>query len=117
MSRLNLLLAASLVAVTAVAHADTTVNLNATIPGEITSYGTPNNLAPTFFGTVTLGPGTYTVAPVSGLYSGWDNKGNGTSPAPGYFQETVGFSTGGDTFTPGQLREQRAELLHHQRLG
>ena len=79
------------------AHAST-VNLNATIPGSSSGYGTSNSLAPTFYATLTLGPGTYTVTAINGLYSGWDSKGASTSPAPGYFQERVGFSLGGDTF-------------------
>lgn len=99
MNRISSFLLAGLFAIgTATANA-TPINLNATIPGGNSGYGTSNSLAPTFYSTVTLGPGTYTVAPVNGLYSGWNSKGAGASPAPGYFQETVGFSLGGDTFT------------------
>ena len=93
----SFLLAGLFVLGAANAHA-ATINLNATIPGSSSGYGTSNSLAPTFYSTVSLGPGTYTVTAINGVYSGWNSKGAGTSPAPGYYQETVGFSLGGDTF-------------------
>ena len=85
------------------AKAYSVINLNATTGSATTSWGTGNynNLAPAFFSTLALGPGTYSVSVigsgvtgangVSSVYNGWSYA---LGPA-GYFSEIVGVTAGG----------------------
>lgn len=108
MKALTTALAASvLMLASAASKADTVINLNATTGNASTSWGVGNynNLAPAFFSTLTLGPGTYSVQAigagytgsngVNSVYSGWSYA---LGPA-GYFSEIVGITSGG-SFAP-----------------
>ena len=112
MNRLPLVaLVATIAALPVAAKADTILNLNATIP-QSSLYNTANNLAPSFFSTLNLAAGTYTVSAigtgvtangVTSVYSGYDYKGdcstNPCQPAPGYYRELTGLSTTGTGFS------------------
>lgn len=98
----------ALVAVSALplaAKADTIINLNATVSNGTAIGGTPNTLANSFYQTLNLAPGTYSVRVVGpstagAVYSGW-SQGYGSDglAAPNSYQERTGFSLGGDTFS------------------
>lgn len=106
LNRLNLLLAASLVATAGAAHADTIINLNATVNNGTGVRGTPNTLANSFYSTQTLGAGSYTVSVIGAndalgsVYNGWSQSvGSNNLAAPGSYQERTGISFSGTTFS------------------
>ncbi len=106
----KLILSAALAVLTTcpfIAKADSVINLNATVPNgnQTSGGGTPNSLAPSFYQTLTLGAGTYSVRVVGtstagAVYNGW-SQGYGSNglAGPGSWQERVGFSTSGFSAT------------------
>ena len=93
MNRFRLLVASTLMAVATAAHADTIINLNATVNNG-TQIGTSNTLAPSFYQTIQLSAGTYTVTAINGVYSGWNQTTPSTNPT---WEERIGIDQGNQT--------------------
>ncbi len=85
------------------ARADSIINLNATVPNgnQFSGGGTPNSLASSFYSTISLGPGMYSLRVVGtstagAVYNGWSaGYGSNGLAGPGSWREFIGFSTGG----------------------
>ena len=98
-------LVATVAALPFAAKGDTLINLNATVNNGTAIGGTPNTLSNSFYQTLNLAAGTYTVSVVGpgtagAVYSGWSQGiGSNGLAGPNSYQERTGFSLGGDTFS------------------